>query len=262
MKQYTFKDGFKCVAGSVEEAKARHRVVASRGIKIGDIKEYDELYNLMNDDLDLLDYTYSDKEIEWIKRAFNTIEAKKLVSDIKKDYAVYKKETKKYFDAIKNAKKPFQSKVKELQKLMDSLLSRLGDTHIRETTWGMWETILKKSGVNNPKVDVDGEEEYGIHSDGIESSFKSKSGKRVTIAFWVESGWDDEDGEYHDNENPKIEDIEVTYDGKKLKCDGTFKNMKKSTIKTVAPAYIKDLYEDTLKLFTSVSSPKFHKVVK
>ena len=28
MKQYTFKDGFKCVASTVEEAKAKHKAVA------------------------------------------------------------------------------------------------------------------------------------------------------------------------------------------------------------------------------------------
>lgn len=37
MKQYTFKDGFKCVASSVEEAKAKHKVIASN-----DIRNFDE----------------------------------------------------------------------------------------------------------------------------------------------------------------------------------------------------------------------------
>lgn len=33
MKQYTFKDGFKCVASTVEEAKAKHKVMASNSLK-------------------------------------------------------------------------------------------------------------------------------------------------------------------------------------------------------------------------------------
>lgn len=38
MKQYTFKDGTKVIAGSVEEAKAKHKVMASNNIK--NLNEY------------------------------------------------------------------------------------------------------------------------------------------------------------------------------------------------------------------------------
>lgn len=270
MKQYTFKDGTKVIASTKEEAieqhkkNIQHQVTAARSIKTGDVKELDSLLKAIDfeDEADILDGEYSDKEIKFIKKVFGTIEAKKAMNDIKKEYAKYKKETKKYFDAIEKAKKPFLDKVGVLKGLIDKVLSKIGNTYIRETIWALWEKAVKKAGV--PKADVTntGDEEDDVEYDLITTTFKTKSGKKVQIEFTADTGWyDDWDRSYNNEENPQLENMEVTYDGKKLKCDRDFKNMNKSDIMSTAPKYIKDLYEDTLKYFSNGSSHKV-KVVK
>lgn len=254
------------MASSVDEAKEQHKkniqhqVTAARSIKTGDVKELDSLLRAIDFEGEnyILDGgEYSDKEIKFIKKVFETIEAKKAVNDIKKEYAKYKKETKKYFDAIEKAKKPFLDKIGVLKGLIDKVLSKIGNTYIRETIWALWEKAVKKAGV--PKADVTntGDEEDNVEYDLITTTFKTKSGKKVQIEFTADTGWyDDWDRSYTNEENPQLENMEVTYDGKKLKCDRDFTSMNKSEIMSTAPKYIKDLYEDTLKYFGNGSSSK------